>query len=153
LLQFRQTPKVLLSSQAVRPMCDPQHSPFPRLKKMMLPDIFGYHSGCRQHTEFKKNLFPDFYRHIFNLCLAPFWAKKTHLQSSNTDLRGFAAVETSFCCSKYDQNLLESSFPNMFLKILYIVCSLNDNGKRLSTQFLENDDIFSCLAAMSQSRG
>ncbi len=32
--------------------------------------------------------------HLFNFCLAPSWAEKTYLESSNTDLRGLAAAET-----------------------------------------------------------
>ncbi len=45
---------------------------------------------------------------------------------------------------------LEISFLNMFLKILYAVCSPNSNRKRPSTQFLENDEIVFHLGAMSQ---
>jgi hypothetical protein len=48
------------------------------------------------------------------------------------------------------QNRLEISFMNLFLKILYVVCGLNGNGKLLSTQFLENDEVAFHLAAMSQ---
>jgi hypothetical protein len=33
------------------------------------------------------------------------------------------------------KNRLEISFLNLFLKILYVVCSPNGNGKRPSTQF------------------
>ncbi len=40
LLQFTKIPKVLLSSQAVRPMYDPQLPPSSRLNKMMSPTIF-----------------------------------------------------------------------------------------------------------------
>jgi hypothetical protein len=36
------------------------------------------------------------------------------------------------------------------LKILNIICCPNGYGKRLSTQFLENDEIVFHLAAMSQ---
>ncbi len=40
---------------------------------------------------------------------------------------------------------------NLFFKIRYVVCSPNDNdGKHLSTQFLENDEIVFHLAVMSQ---
>jgi hypothetical protein len=49
--------------------------------------------------------------------------------------------------SRYHQ---ETSLLNLFLKILYIVCSPNGNEKRPSTQFLENDEIVFHLAAMSQ---
>jgi hypothetical protein len=44
----------------------------------------------------------------------------------------------------------ENKLPGLFLKILYFVCSPNYNGKCLSTQFLENDEIVFYLAAMSQ---
>jgi hypothetical protein len=36
------------------------------------------------------------------------------------------------------------------LQNLYLVCSPNGNGKRPSTEFLENDEIVLHLAAMSQ---
>jgi hypothetical protein len=36
---------------------------------------------------------------------------------------------------RYVQNRLERSFLNLFLKILYVACSPNGNGKRPSTQF------------------
>jgi hypothetical protein len=36
---------------------------------------------------------------------------------------------------RYVQNRLEISFLDLFLKILYVVCSPNNNRKRLSTKF------------------
>jgi hypothetical protein len=42
------------------------------------------------------------------------------------------------------------SFLNIYLNILYVVCSPNGNGKVLSPQFLENDESVFHLAAMSQ---
>jgi hypothetical protein len=42
---------------------------------------------------------------------------------------------------------LEISSLNLFLKILYFVCSLNGNRKGPITQFLENDEIAFHLAA------
>jgi hypothetical protein len=41
----------------------------------------------------------------------------------------------------------------MFLKILYIVLSLNSNGKRPATSFLEKDEVIFHLAAISKCEG
>ncbi len=47
-----------------------------------------------------ESLFPDGSGHIFSLCLAPFWAEKTRLESKDTDHRGFAQAETSSATAK-----------------------------------------------------
>jgi hypothetical protein len=86
-----------------------------------LPDDFHCRTGYRQRTEFlmtdSESLFPDDSEHIFNFCLAPSWAKKTHLENDGTDPRGFAVADTGFCRGKTS------------------VYSPNGNGKRPSTQF------------------
>jgi hypothetical protein len=60
--------------------------------------------GYRQRAEFLKtdleSLFPGGSRHFSNFYLAPSWAEKTRLESSNIDPRGFAMAETSFCHGK-----------------------------------------------------
>ncbi len=40
----------------------------------------------------------------------------------------------------------------LFVKILHVVCSPNGNGKRLSTQFLENDEIVFHLVTVSHCK-
>ncbi len=50
---------------------------------------------------------------------------------------------------RYVKNCQEISFLK-FIKILYIVCSLNGNGKRPSAQLFENDEIVFHLVVMSQ---
>jgi hypothetical protein len=48
---------------------------------------------------------------------------------------------------------LEMSFLNMFLKVLYIACRPNGNGKRPVASFLEKDEIVFHMAAFSQCEG
>ncbi len=47
-----------------------------------------------------ESLIPNDSQYIFNFCLAPSWAEKTHLENGNTDPRCFAAEEIGFCRSK-----------------------------------------------------
>ncbi len=45
------------------------------------------------------------------------------------------------------------NFLNMFLKVLYVVCSLYSEVKPLVTSFLEKDEFVFHLAAISQYEG
>jgi hypothetical protein len=56
-----------------------------------------------------------------------------------------ARKKLKICPEPSGNKLSESVF-----KILYLVCSMNGNEKRQSTQFLENDEIVFHLAVMTQ---
>ncbi len=64
--------------------------------------------------------------------------------------RVFSAQDGSRKNLKHFQNRLEMSFLDMFLKVLYNVCSLSGNVKCPIIQFLKNDEIVFHLAAMNQ---
>jgi hypothetical protein len=102
-----------------------------RLNKMMFLGIFHHHSGYRQHedflTTFRKLISRWFWTYsIFNFCLASSSAEKARLESGKITGISIASLQTGFLSLGWYYT--ELSFMNLFLKILYIVCSPNSNG-------------------------
>jgi hypothetical protein len=62
------------------------------------------------------------------------------------DQGGGVGMPISKTCPEPSGNKLSESV----FKILFVVCSLKGNGKRLNTKFLKDDEIVFHLAAMSQ---